>query len=627
MRSSAGLNNSVLLRDLDKILAIAGVIISLILIAYLGRENGRIVYLLTGVLTLISCLLWLAIRNSHIFEFHLPDSQTLIWFGTTCFFGLCTLSILILYLRPDLYERPIVFFILTALMAGIIGCEIFTSGKRHVGLILLQVVLLGVTIAWSQLLIFPGLVGVDPWYHSFFTGQILYGNVIPEGEPYSKLPLFHLMIAATSLIADTPYKFAAMISVSLGQILCNAVFIFILANYIFKNHRVGLVAALMVIIANHHINMSFWSIPNSFAAVFVPIAIYLLFFRFNSNIRSPFFLLCILALAPIILTHTITAMCMAILLFVSWGALTFYGCYFSRVENRISLWVPTIFTTAMLAWWTYATGHTETLMDLFRAGLSAEFFQRTPADLLVYATITPFAEQLFNYVGMFLFFTFSFIGIFYMVSRRRSSSSFAIAWVSMAPLAISFFSLISGHSVIEDRWYYFAQILLSVPLAVAIYYGVGIWKSKRSLCFYSVVFGFMVVFSFLMIMSPAANVDNLYFSPNSHVRYSLTEAELELITTTTNISNDPIKTDEYYAGSQKWQYPQVSAFCEQIYSNNFSTLNHHLILIRDSTVHKPFKIFSSTYKLDYDLNDALDGLGFSQIYDSNAGSGYRCITG
>jgi len=67
------LKDSPLLRDLDKTLAIAGVIFSIILIVYLGREIGRVVYLLTGVLALISCLLWLAIRKSHTFEFHLPN--------------------------------------------------------------------------------------------------------------------------------------------------------------------------------------------------------------------------------------------------------------------------------------------------------------------------------------------------------------------------------------------------------------------------------------------------------------------------------------------------------------------------------------------------------------------------
>ena len=179
-----GLKDSFLLRDLDQTLAIAGVILSLILIVYLGRSTGRAIYLLTGFLALISCLLWLSIRKSHTFEYHLPESWTLTVFCATCFFGLYTLSVLSVYLRPEFYERPLFYFILTALMAGIIAGEIFTSGRRHAALILIQILLLAVSIAWSQLLIFPSLLGIDPWYHSALTSQITGEGFIPDGYAY-----------------------------------------------------------------------------------------------------------------------------------------------------------------------------------------------------------------------------------------------------------------------------------------------------------------------------------------------------------------------------------------------------------------------------------------------------------
>ncbi len=616
------LKDSLPLCDLDEILAIAGIIFSIILIIYLGREFGRAVYLLTGVLALISCLLWLGMRRSHTFEFHSPESRTLTIFCATCFFGLYTLSVLSVYLRPELYERPLLYFVLTAVMAGVIAFEIFTSGRHHASLILIQILLLGVSIAWSQLLIFPSLLGVDPWYHSALTGQIINEGLIPEGYAYSKLPFFHLMIAVTSLATDLPYKFATIASVSLVQIICNAVFVFIIANRLFKDHQIGLLAALLVVIANHHIFMSYWSIPNAFAAIFIPIVFYLLFFQFEGKIRSTSVILYTMALSPIILTHTIAAMCMAILLFVTWGALVIYRLLKARIESYVPLSIPISFTIAMLAWWTFASDSIGTLIDLFRSGFSIDFFEATPEELRGYATVIPLEEQLFNNLGVFLFFVFSFIGIFYMISRRGSSSSFAMAWVGMTPLAIGFFSLILGYAVIEDRWWYFAQILLSIPLAVAIYI-VGTWKSKTPLYFYGFVFGFVVFLSIFMIMSPPANADNLLFSPNSHMRYSPTEGELELIETLIEKWDGTIKTDEYLAGSQKFQHPQVSAFCQQVYSNDYVSLSDHLIVTREVTIGRPFKIFSRIYRLDYDLNLKLDALGFSRIYNSNSGSGYQ----
>jgi len=84
-----------------------------------------------------------------------------------------------------------------------------------------------------------------------------------------------------------------------------------------------------------------------------------------------------------------------------------------------------------------------------------------------------------------------------------------------------------------------------------------------------------------------------------------------------------MKTDAYFAGRQKYQYPQVSPFCQQIYSEDYLSLGDSVVVIREAIVRRPFRIFSSIYKLDYDLNEKLEELGFSRIYDSNSASGYR----
>lgn len=72
--------DSSILRDLDSTLAVVGIIFSMFLIIFLGRELGRAIYVLTRLLILVSCTLWLLIRKSHTFEFRMPESrsQTLI---------------------------------------------------------------------------------------------------------------------------------------------------------------------------------------------------------------------------------------------------------------------------------------------------------------------------------------------------------------------------------------------------------------------------------------------------------------------------------------------------------------------------------------------------------------------
>lgn len=275
----------------------------------------------------------------------------------------------------------------------------------------------------------------------------------------------------------------------------------------------------------------------------------------------------------------------------------------------------------MFAWWTYASGSIEPLARLIDWGFSVDAFIKTPVEFRDYAVVIPLGEQLFYNLGMYLFFAFSFIGIFYMISRKGSSLSFAMAWVGVTPVAITFFTIISGQSVIEHRWWYFAQILLSIPLAVAIYTA-GLWKSKKHPQLCSFVLGFVAILCFLMIMSPQANVDNHIFSPNSSTRAALTESELKSIMTLTSIWDGPIKSDYYLAGHPTIQYPQITAFCENICSENYLALENHMIFVREIIIGKPFKLFSNTYILEYDLNVKLDEFGFSRIYDSSSGSGY-----
>jgi len=610
-----------LLDDLDRTLAIAGVIFSVLLIIYLNIVIGRPIYLLAGVLSLLSCLIWLGIRKSHPLEFYLSESRSQVKIFAICFFILYSLSIFTLYFRPNIYERPLLFFILTSFMAGFIACETFISGRRHISLILIQILLLGVNIAWSQLLIFPSIVGVDPWYHQAFTNQILREFYIPVGEGYSNLPIFHLMIAISSLLTNLPYKFAAMISVSLGQILCNCLFLYLIAYSLFKNQRIGLLAALLVTIADNCIFMSYWSIPNSFLAVFIPIAFYILFFKMSGNSRNFFTVIFIMMMVTIILGHTIVAMCMAILLFVAWFSLRIYRFYNSKYTEYISLLFPVGFTILMFSWWTYASGSIETLGSLIKFGFSIDYFEKTPIQFQNYLINVPLKEQVFNNLGMFLFFTISFIGIFYMISRKGNSSTFTFAWIGLIPLAISFFSLISGHSVIQGRWWYFAQIFLSIPLAVGLI-ALVTWKCKRNFSILAFIFVIVVPLCFFNIMSPAANVDNHFFSLESSMTHAFTGSEMKSISTIFAIRTDIVKTDTYCAGSQQFIYNNVQDFDDEISVRELDKLHGTTVLIRKNILGRPFKMYSSTYKLDYNLVSALDSANFSRIYNSDSVYGY-----
>ena len=610
-----------LFEDLDKKIAILGVMFSIILAIYLTMSVGRIVYVLTAILTLISCIIWLLIRDRASLKLDSSSQpNSIILVLSFIFFFLLAFSILSVHFRPDLYERPLIYFILTSSMAGIVGLEIMFFKETQKYLILSQIVIIGLSVSWSQLLIFPSLLGVDPWWHQMFTTKIMETHYIPDGYSYSKLPIFHLAIASTSIITGLDYKFATMLSVSLAQIICNALFLFLLGKFLF-NQKVGLLASLMVIIANHHIYMSYWSIPTSLAAVFIPIVLYLLWkVRRDKPLHAT--VLSIFFMGILILTHTVTAMCMAIILFVCWAAFNLYNILYSKTEIPVSLTISLLFTVAMFGWWTYASGHITTLANLIKWGFSIDYFVHTPKEILKCVATVPIPEQIFNNVGMFLFFSFSFVGIFYMISKKGNSFSFAAALVGFTLLALGFFSLITRHSIIEHRWWYFSQILLAMPLAVAIML-IGMWKGKNSRFVSIFSFVFVVSLTFLMIMSPPANVDNHVFSPNTGIRYAYTESEMDAASFFAQNSVETISTDWDYCDVLSCYYhcSRVRPLCNSLYKQNF--LHDGAIkVLRKEIVNRPFRISGGLYRLDYDPNTALSNNGFNRIYDCSTVTGY-----
>lgn len=604
-------------KNLDKYLSICGAIASLILIAYCAVNFPRIIYLVPGILTFLACIVWIHMRGRSSLSFQLKESHQITNIFFILFLVFFTIAILSFRFRPELYERPLLYFVMTAFMAGLISCQILFANEQHKRIILPQIIILGASIAWSQLLLFPNVVGADPWYHQMVTMKIIDFTTIPGGS-YSHLPIFHLIIAINSLFTGFEYKIAAMLSVSIAQILCNALFIYLLAILTTKNYKVGLFSALMVIMASHHIFMSYWSIPNGFAAVFIPMALYLIFKNnFKSHLSKTFLILVLLI--AIILTHSIASMCMAILLISIWLLSEAYNVIVQIKETTISVILPVFFTLVMFTWWSYASGHIFSLIKLIEWGFSRDvFIMQATADIWTgYIQTIPISEQIFNELGMFLFFALSFIGIFFMISLNNKKA-FILAFVALLPLFIGFFSLLGGFSVIEHRWWYFAQILLSVPLGIAIALFFNTFKDHPLK-----IIGFFIcisLFAFTLIMSPAANSDNAIFSKNSSSRSSLTESELFSIESISNKYNGEIGTERYVANVVTYLPIDIDLthIDGEIYSGDYSKIQQHNILIREYIQENTFKLFQTGYRVDYNMNQQLETQGYDKTYTTSS---------
>ena len=335
-----------------------------------------------GVLCFIVCIGYLIIRRflspSLILSLEELNCSTHFYITLNIlFFLLLSYSIISIYLRSDPYIRPLGYFISTALMAVILANEILflSNQKPYICFALCKIIIIGLSLGYSQTLIFTNVIGVDPWKHQWFTLKILDTGIIPEGFGYSKMPLMHLMIGITSLVTDLGYKVSTLVSISSIQVICDALFIFLLGEFLI-NAKIGLLAALLLEVSNCHIQMRYWVIPNTIGATMILPIIFILFkLRKDKNFSGT--LVAMFLMGTLILTHTVTAMCLTIIFYAFYSGSEAYTRLYhdENTFQPVTLTISILFSIGMLAYWTYVTGQITFLGMIIKHGFRANLIE------------------------------------------------------------------------------------------------------------------------------------------------------------------------------------------------------------------------------------------------------------
>jgi hypothetical protein len=626
--------------NLDVTLAALGGVLAIPLTIYFRIVIGNPIYTMGGVIVFLVCLAYLLLRRrSPTFALVQAEAAPRMYLLLNIlFFCLLTYSIAAFYLRPELYTRPLGYFVALAAMAAVLAIEILFLPLRKSAayFALFKIIVIGLNLAWSQLLIYPSLVGADPWYHQMFTLKILHAGHIPSGyHQYSQLPTMHLMIGGTMLITGLDYKMATMFSVSLLQVVCNIMFIFLLGKFI-HSAKAGLLAALSVGTANYFIQFSYTPVPNTMGVVFIPIIIYLLF-KLRQEKPKVSICLSVLFIAAVLLTHTVATVMLVAVLFLIWLAFELYKRLRYQAAERawVFLVVTLVLTAAGLSYWARDPFIWRNLSDLVRAFEAALLrgFAPLPGNLtplqaavVQYQThVVPVSEQLFNQLGLFSFYGLAFVGSFAMLGRSlRNRYGFALVIASLLILAANFFVILPFQSWLVPRINHLLQILLAIPVGTAFLWLASLPGRKiASACLIGTI---VFALSFLMVMSPQLNRDNRTFSANTIVRYAFTESELQAFDTASTFYDGEIGIDGY--GVRPLQLTlapsnEISSIDDQLFSRDYGDCRDMLVMIRKEVVVNPWEISDlGPFRLDYDPRQALMKQGFSEVYDNGLVSGF-----
>ena len=606
--------------DLDIALAFAGIVISLAVIVLFRLSSVNPVFWLTGVLTFFFLVAWLLIRkNFGHFELFRP-SRSFSLLLNFLFLLLLLLSFLLLDLRSDPYVRPLSFFVLMAAMICVVAFEVLVGplNRGSIVAIISKIITIGAYLQFSEATLFPSVVGVDPWWHQKFTSDLMILGHIPSGTSYSDFPAFHLLVASVSLSSSTGYKFSAMISAGLVQVILNCVIAYLLGRYLFSK-RAGLLAGLFLVVSSRQLSMGLWSIPNTLAGVLIPFIIYLLL-RLLPQRRSirklPIFLLAF----ALILTHIVSSVAMSVVLLVS--VILYYSLRDTASKMRpITFPFLALFCIIMMGWWLHVSGDITSLAWRIRWGFSADQFSSTASTEQIGSGV-PFQELIVDSMSSLFFFTPSLVGCFYAISKRSINRNlYVFVMAGLVLLVLPYISLLTGRYILEGRWWYYAQMILALPLSIAV---LGFIGSLKSGVVRAVLFGFVVTLvCFAMMISPVSNIDNNELTPHTTVRAALTESELQSIYEIRSLFDLDVGTDYYYSQAIGFLGIQTTDISAELYKESFREHPDEIVLIRNVLSSESIYLFSATpSRLGYDPNEVLGITAYQRVFDSGSVSGY-----
>jgi hypothetical protein len=616
--------------SLDKASAAATLLLCGILASYTAVSSRQPVYAVGITLLIGGCAAYLLLRTRILSAAFGPTrvAHRTSLALSAAFLVFFSCSVASAHSSAEPYVRPVSYFVFTALAVATVAGEILACDLRGGRLFftLCKMVTIALSLRWSVVLLYPGVVGVDPWEHAKLVGDLLaLGHVSPDAGTYYFLPCYHVFTGMTSLITSLGYKYATMLSVNSLQAIADVLFVFLLGRAAFSQ-RVGLMAGLVLTVANYHVHMGFWTIPNTMGGTILAVAVYVLLTTRESHPLTGGLLLMLL-MVSLILTHTVSSACMAVLLFTFWLAGRAYaGTYGDRPTTPEHSNTALLFTAAMLAYWMLISGTIAKFATLLREIFGGPLIPYSPQ----VSPQAPASQQVFAYLGVVLFYSLISWGLFYMISKSGNKRSFLLAAGGIALLGVTAAGTIVGvTSLLVTRWIYFSQVLAVLPIAVTIVLLYGLIGRKVAAVVLPVAV--VTILAFFMVISSQVNIDNRAFF--DHPRAAFTASELAAMQTVGAIWGGPVATDAY--GSvpmvHKLNYQtnvNLFVFDDSFINRDYKPYRDKLLLIRNEIIGRAFGTATrASVTLDYDPRASLDSDGFCQVYTCGTAYGFVFIRG
>jgi len=530
----------------------------------------------------------------------------------------CLLSASVVLLSTAIYSRPVLFLILTSVLAALVAVEIaITSDERHVASAFVKIVILGIIIRASAYFEFASAIAVDPYFHLGFTQYVLDHGYIPANvAPYASLeytnmPMLHLLVAALSLSTGigllNSYFFVGIVE------CVGVVFIFLIGRAVI-NARSGLLAALLLVLASQFLLWGIHITPLTLGIV-TSLVLIGVFFLVPRHDLTSFTALLIVLFASALLTHEGTAAYTAIVLVVVVFSFALISKLFAEVEDKdelknvkaISLHLRflallvALFIGGLIAYWLFIGGSALTrVLSIVRGGVTPTSALAQQAGAIsagvasVVPAVPPSSLPLWSDLSVLILIFLATLGFLHLLSSERKQALPA-SWIVASALLLAITGgvyFLGGTVAQPERWIVYLQVFMAIPAAVAILALGSLPNARKGLI---VIFSVVLVLSFVGITHPNAKVAS-ELPWDQRPRLALLESEATAAgTIATETKGGILATDLVYAPIFKYQQniSNVTVFPSLSSINGLSDKNSSWLL-RVEIANNPYIAYTGT---------------------------------
>jgi hypothetical protein len=585
-------------QNLDLILGVMGLGLGILIISlyYLINLKQQDI----GIAILSSCLIYIFFRKKFKNEALIFSGKEKLKSVLSLLFYIIFLICLLIY-SMNLYYRPLSYFILICVLAGIIASEILSVREGDkVSYILLQIFLLSILIRVGIFYNFPSLMGYDAYFHANMARIITdTGYVAPfqiSGK-YFYYPLAHIFISVAQIMGKTDVKDAIFYSIGLANIFITA-FIYLIGKKL-EGPQMGLLAALLLNLNNHNIITGIANITSGSLVLCYFIFILYTIFSEKQELKYTGFILLITIL--MVLTHQLTTFV------VLFSLVTIYtGKYLHNHLCKNSLLKTTgfnyilFFVVSMQTYWTFTYVSSDTsflamilkpLVDVFETGTVYS------SNVLIVGSVAnqDALETLLLHISYLALPFFAIGGVLAWFSREdiKRINKFTVALVVIILYGVAYgVPLLGMRNLLTSRWFPLISVFLALVAASYMLKLVSLFDLKKLKI--PAIFIIVLLFSFVMMTTPGIDKDNPLVAKDTTVRNQFKDVEIQTVETVTGKYSGNILMDSPYDSCLFYKNSNFNSSNASVFNiQNIQTgkiEGNPMVLLRKSTLEEPVSI-------------------------------------